>query len=555
MNKHFQIDLENQSDVSQGEVRVQNEFDKIEKEIRQKKTSQKDQRYSKGRTGADDKDPVKVIEYEKFEQYLNSMQTVNNHNLAVATNYMMQLQQMQIDLQKEQENSYKALKRAEHLERKYEISTKRLQETIDRFRQERDEALAVNSKLAYEKQIHDDVIAEKDNLINNKNTLIEQLEDNIKIKEEELQNLRADNHALMEKNKELNELNKQLQLSIGSATYQVDVLEKQVKRDNQLFDEFKNNMRLEMKQKENQLIIETKLRQQIEKETVNLVDKISHLEDKILSVQTQNERLEHENKKNKEKIQAYDEGYKSYFKQEIQDIYEKNVAKSNSLENQLEDQRAKNADLQRELNILQFQIKQAEASRSYYMKESEDAEVAIQMVKQEKTNYLDEFRKLKEQYEKTISDLQNQLKESQMHIFKQTEDSKSLRMHLDAYEDRITYLLEIQEIMSHSTDSNMYKFISDLKTQGVNNFSKEEFQQIKDQALREHDLTLAKRDAMFKEHQSKRNIEETLNQDYEKHKNAYNKQSDLDSEWNKIFHKLNNIQVKSDNQSKLQQLY
>lgn len=48
-----------------------------------------------------------------------------------------------------------------------------MQELIDKFRAERDDALAINSKLMYEKSIHDDVIAEKDHLINNKNTLIE----------------------------------------------------------------------------------------------------------------------------------------------------------------------------------------------------------------------------------------------------------------------------------------------------------------------------------------------------------------------------------------------
>ena len=71
-------------------------------------------------------------------------------------------------------------------------------------------------------------------------------------------------------------------------------------------------------------------------------------------------------------------------------------------------------------------------------------------------------------------------------------------MNMQAYEDRITvksnliglswflidyliliyfiqYLLEIQEIMSLSTDSSFYRVITDLKYRGVNSFSKEEF--------------------------------------------------------------------------------
>lgn len=45
------------------------------------------------------------------------------------------------------------------------------------------------------------------------------------------------------------------------------------------------------------------------------------------------------------------------------------------------------------------------------------------------------------------------------------------------------YLLEIQEIMSLQDDGNFYRVITDLKTRGVNNFSKEEFMKIKDMAF------------------------------------------------------------------------
>lgn len=64
------------------------------------------------------------------------------------------------------------MKKSEHLERKYEITTKRMQDLIDKYRSERDDAVAHNSTLMYEKTIHNDVISEKDNLISNKTLLI-----------------------------------------------------------------------------------------------------------------------------------------------------------------------------------------------------------------------------------------------------------------------------------------------------------------------------------------------------------------------------------------------
>lgn len=207
---------------------------------------------------------------------------------------------MQIDLQREQENAYKAIKRSEHLERKYEITTKRMQDLIDQYRTERDDAIGQNSKLMYEKTIHDDVIAEKDSVIHNKTTLIEvkiscshkfknylsflekRLEENIRIKEEEMQNMRNLNHAIQEENRNLNQVNKELQLSIGSSNYQVVSLEKQLKRDQELFEEFKNNLRSEMKQKEVQYQLEFKMRNQLEKETAGLFHKIMNLEEKLI---------------------------------------------------------------------------------------------------------------------------------------------------------------------------------------------------------------------------------------------------------------------------------
>lgn len=84
----------------------------------------------------------------------------------------MQLQQMEKDLHREQENAFKAIKRCDHMERKYEITTKRMQNLIDRYRSERDNAVGENTKLTYEKTIHDDVINEKDNIIANKTNLI-----------------------------------------------------------------------------------------------------------------------------------------------------------------------------------------------------------------------------------------------------------------------------------------------------------------------------------------------------------------------------------------------
>jgi len=56
---------------------------------------------------------------------------------------MMQIQQMQLDLKREQENAFKAIKKSEHLERKYEITTKRMQDLIDRYRAERDDAIGL----------------------------------------------------------------------------------------------------------------------------------------------------------------------------------------------------------------------------------------------------------------------------------------------------------------------------------------------------------------------------------------------------------------------------
>lgn len=55
--------------------------------------------------------------------------------------------------------------------------------------------------------------------------------------------------------------------------------------------------------------------------------------------------------------------YKSYYKEELQNVYEKNVAKCSNLDHLLVSEQDKNVQLQSEINVLKSQLKQAEASR------------------------------------------------------------------------------------------------------------------------------------------------------------------------------------------------
>lgn len=146
-------------------------------------------------------------------------------------------------------------------------------------------------------------------------------------------------------------------------------------------------------------------------------------------------------------------------------------------------------------------------------------------MKDDKEKYLREFGKLKQKYEKCILDLQNEMKNLQLMLFKKEDDHKTTQMHLKRYQDQLEYMISMQKLLGYE----------DANQEG----------NAKEEALQEHVAQIKKKEFEKLNMDLSTKFDEYLQQDLQKKKEDLDQNDEqFEREWQNIYKNMSSIQQK-----------
>lgn len=113
------------------------------------------------------------------------------------------------------------------------------------------------------------------------------------------------------------------------------------------------------------------------------------------------------------------------------------------------------------------------------------------------------------------------------------------------YEQRVNDLLDLQEIISMGNDHYFYRVITDMKQKGVISINPEEMARIKEEALQEQMAKTTKKTYEQATRQHQAGVDTLLRQTFDREKEKFQTESELDSEWDQLFSKLKHYDNKA----------